>query len=100
MKNRNRLSYSLDVLGLALLGSAGLALLAALWLAGASPEATLIGSFRLALMLAVGAFLVARSIEIIQIVQHERVAEEPVTESYAADNVEHLPKRDSLPRAA
>lgn len=100
MKNRNRLSYSLDILGLTLLGSAGLALLAALWFAGASQEATLVGSFRLALMLAVGAFLVARSIEIVQIIQHDRVAEKPITETYTADNVEHLPKRDSLPRAA
>lgn len=100
MKNRNWFCYSLDMIGLAMLAGAGLAMLCALWLAGATVEAVMMGAFRTALELAVGSFLLARSYEIATILKHDRVVEKPVLETFTNDNVEQLPKRDSLPRAA
>ena len=100
MKNRNWFCYSLDMIGLAMLAGAGLAMLCALWLAGATVETVMMGAFRTALELAVGSFLLARSYEIATILKHDRVAEKPALEIFTNDNVEQLPKRDSLPRAA
>ncbi len=101
MKNRNLLSYSLDMIGLAMLAGAGLALVCALWFAGATVETVLMGAFRTALQLAVGSFLLARCYDIGLILKHQdQVASKPATETYAVANVEQLPQRDSLPRAA
>ncbi len=100
MKSRNWFCYSLDMLGLTLLGSAGLALLAAVWFGGAPVEVTLLGAFRVALMGAVAVFLVSRSVEIVGLVLNEKNAPAKVVETYVADNVEQLPERRNLPRAA
>lgn len=100
MKNRNLLSYTLDITGMALLVGAGLALAAALWFAGATVEAVLMGAFRTALEACVASFLLARSYEIALILKHQDVAEKPAAETYAVAKVEQLPQRDSLPRAA
>jgi hypothetical protein len=100
MKNRNWFSYSLDMVGLATLLGAGLALVSAMWFTGATVETVLMGAFRTALQLAVGSFLLARSFEIAMILKHQGVNAKPVVEPFALDNVEQLPRRDSLPRAA
>ena len=100
MKNRNWFCSSLDMLGLAMLACAGLALICALWFAGTTVETVVIGAFRTALELAVGSFLLARSYEIVIILKHDRVAEKPAMESFSSDNIEQLPTRDTLPRAA
>ncbi len=83
-----------------MLVGAGLALVSALWFAGATVETVLMGAFRTALQMAVGSFLLSRSYEIAMIIKHQGTATKPVVETYAVDNVEQLPKRDSLPRAA
>lgn len=100
MKNRNWFCYSLDMLGLTLLASAALALLAAVWFGGAALEVTLLAAFRAALMGAVASFLTARSVEIVRLVLHEKHAPAKVVETYVSDNVEQLPERRNLPRAA
>ena len=100
MKNRNLLSYSLDMIGLALLVGAGLALAGALWFAGATVETVLMGAFRTALQLSVGSFLLARCYEIALILKHQDDVAKPAAETFAVANVEQLPQRDSLPRAA
>ena len=100
MKNRNWFCYSLDMMGLAMLICAGLAMFCALCFAGATAEPIMMGVFRTGLELAVGSFLLARSYEIAIILKHDRMAEKPVLEPFTSDNVEQLPKRDSLPRAA
>ena len=100
MKNRNWFCYSLDMLGLAMLVGSGLALVCSLWFAGAALETVLMDAFRTALQLAVGSFLLARSYEIAMIIKHQGVATKPAAETFVVDNVEQLPKRDSLPRAA
>lgn len=100
MKNRNWFCSSLDMLGLAMLTCAGLALICALWFAGTTVETVVIGAFRTALELAVGSFLLARSYEIAIILKHDRVAEKPAMESFSSDTIEQLPTRDTLPRAA
>ena len=88
------------MIGLAMLVGAGLALVCALWFAGASVETVLVEAFRTALQVAVGSFLLARSFEIGIILKHQSVAAKPAAESFTMDNVEQLPQRDSLPRAA
>ena len=100
MKNRNLLSYSLDIIGLAMLVGAGLALASALWFAGATVEAVLMGVFRTALEVSVGSFLLARSFDIALILKHQDVADKPAAETFPVATVEQLPQRDSLPRAA
>lgn len=100
MKNRNWFCYSLDTIGLAMLACAGLALVCAFWFSGTAVETVVIGAFRTALELAVGSFLLARSCEIALILRHDRLAEKPATETFSSDNVEQMPQRDSLPRAA
>lgn len=100
MKNRNWFCYSMDMFGLAMLVGAGLALVCAFWVSGTSEEAVVIGAFRTALELAVGSFLLARSFEIGIILMLDRVAAKPAVESFSSDNVEQLPTRDTLPRAA
>lgn len=83
-----------------MLVGAGLALFGAIWFSGATVEAVLMGAFRTTLKMAVGSFLLARSFEIAMIIKHQGTATKPVTETYTVDNIEQLPKRDSLPRAA
>ena len=83
-----------------MLVGAGLALVCALWFAGATVETVLMGAFRTALQMAVGSFLLARSFEIAIIIKHQGTATKPVAETYTVDNVEQLSKRASLPRAA
>jgi hypothetical protein len=86
--------------GLATLVGAGLALICALWFAGASIEPVLMAAFHSALELTVGSFLLARSYEIAMILKHQGAMVKPVAETFTVDNIEQLPKRDSLPRAA
>jgi len=100
MKNRNWFSYTLDMFGLVMLVGAGLALTSALWFSGATLETVLMGAFSTALQLAVGSFLLARSFEIAMILKREGAPAKPATETFVADNIEQLPQRDSLPRAA
>ncbi len=100
MKNRNWFCYSLDMIGLVLLAGAGLALVGAFWFSGTPVETVAIGAFRTGLEVAVGSFLLARSFEIALILKRDRVTEKPVLESFSSDNVEQLPTRDNLPRAA
>lgn len=100
MKNRHWFCYSLDMIGLAMLAGAGLAIVGALWFAGTTVEAIVIGAFRTALELAIGSFLLARSYEIALILKHDRTAQKPAMATFTSDNVEQMPKRDSLPRAA
>lgn len=101
MKDRNWFCYSLDMLGMALVLAALFSLLGARWMSGATLELTLLTTFRIALMGAVGAFLSARSLEILRLLREEKsTTATPVVESYATDNVEQLPKRHNLPRAA
>ena len=83
-----------------MLVGAGLALVCALWFAGATVETVLMGAFRTALQMAVGSFLLARSFEIAIIIKHQGTATKPAAETYTVDNVEQLSKRASLPRAA
>ena len=100
MKNRNWFSYSLDMIGLAMLVGAGLALVCALWFAGATVETVLMGAFRNALQLSVGSFLLARTFDIVRILKTQDHIAKPTAETFAVDNIEALPQRDSLPRAA
>ena len=100
MKNRNWFCYSLDMIGLAMLVCAGLALVCTFWFSGTTVETVVIGAFRTALELAVGSFLLARSCEIALILRRDRLVEKPATETFSSDNVEQMPQRDSLPRAA
>lgn len=88
------------MLGLIMLVGSGLALVCALWFAGATVETVLMGAFRTALQFAVGSFLLARSYEIAMIIKHQGVATKPAAATFTVDNVEQLPQRDSLPRAA
>ncbi len=99
MKNRTWFCFALDICGLLGLAAAAIALGSALWLAGTSAEALALGVFSKALMGAVGLFLVARLCEIAHLVQSAPAAAQ--TDGHAApDNVEPLPERGRLPRAA
>jgi|GEM_PF-3152242 hypothetical protein len=99
MKNRNWLCYSLDLIGLAALTGAGLSLIGALWLSASAAEALLLSTFSYCLMGAVGAFLAARMWEISQVLQKapEVTSNEPLK---LPNNVETLPQREPLQRAA
>jgi hypothetical protein len=100
MKNRNRICYALDACGLIALLTAGLALAGALWFATEASEALLFTTFSNALMATVAAFGIARVYEIYQVFEATRgEAEEEVAVS-AATNIEALPEREHLPRAA
>ena len=99
MKNRNLVCYALDILSMAALIGAALALLSALFLAGASVESILMASFRGALMLAVAGFLAARTYEIGLLLKAEPVPER-TAEAFSDDNIEALPSHERLPRAA
>jgi len=101
MKNRNLLCYALDYISIAALACAGLALLAAIVLAGADLEAVLMNTFPVALKVAVGGFLLARAFEVVAVLRTVPVA--PVVEAddaFTVSNVEALPEVGQLPRAA
>ncbi len=100
MKNRNWFCYSLDMIGMAMLVGAGLALVGALWFAGSTVETVLMGAFSTGLKAAVVSFLLARSYEIAMILKYQDETAKPAAETFAVDNVEQLPQRESLPRAA
>lgn len=97
MKNRNLFCYALDFLGLVGLASAAIALTAAIWFQASALEGTLLLSFKYCLAASISAFLVARISEISTVL---RTAPTPAPVGVHADNVEQLPERGSLPRAA
>ena len=98
MKNRSWLPLSLDIVGLIALTCAAFSLIAALYLAATAAEAQLLQAFKDSMMTAVVALLIARITEISGLLQS---AVAPQSEVIATpNNVETLPERDSLPRAA
>ena len=101
MKNRSWICYALDICGLVGLIGAFLALGSALWFQASVAEAILFTTFQYCLMASVAGFLAARMVEIADIMQRAPAAEivdvAPVTH---LDNVESLPERSELPRAA
>ena len=98
MKNRPWYCYTLDLLGMASLAVAAISLAAALWLNGAGSEVLALTLFKYTLIGAVGAFLAARSCEIASALQRSMVL--PEATAAEPSNVENLPRRDDLPRAA
>lgn len=100
MKNRNWICYALDIFGLTALGSAGLALISALWFAGTTGEPALMMAFRTGLMLAVAALIAARSYEIFNILMAAPVAKAGADMATSGDNVEILSEHGRLSRAA
>ena len=101
MKIANWTCRWLDIIGIGALITAGLFLLAVLWLAGSSNDAMLLDSFRHSLMIAVGAFLSGRSYKIVQLLVDERNSPpSPTSELTSNDNVEPFPSKKSLAQAA
>jgi hypothetical protein len=99
MNNRSPLCLALDFCGLTALTGAGLALGAALWFTTPVAEGVLLAAVRYGLMAATGALLGARVIELGRILRGSASAgPEPV--QARPDNVEPLPERGNLPRAA
>lgn len=98
MKNRHLICYALDVAGLVALIGAGFALVGALWFNGSVAEHLLFTAFGRCLMIGVGAFLVARALELSRVFSATRTSR-PVF-SPPASNVESLAERRRLPRAA
>jgi hypothetical protein len=99
MKNRNWICYTLDYAGIVSLVAAGIALLGAYWFSGSVLEGTILTTFTWCLAGGVGALLVARVCEIARIMNgYVDVAADEVVE--LPSNVEHLPERTRLPRAA
>ncbi len=97
MNNRSPLCYALDFCGLIALTGAGLALGAALWFAGSMAEAIMLDAFRYGMMAASGALVSARVVELSRIFRSAA----PATATPALpDNVESLPSREHLARAA
>ncbi len=98
---KSPLTFALDLAGVAALTAAAIALGGALWFAQAVAETVLLDAFRYCLAGAIGAFLVARSVDIAQVLR--TAARTPVvsaTVATIADNVEALPERAALQRAA
>lgn len=103
MKNRDWLSYTLDFTGIVALSGATIAIGGALWFSASAAEAALLTSFKYCLMMSVAAFLLARVGEIsrVMLARSTPTAEIAPQESTApATNVESLPQRSGLPRAA
>ena len=99
MKHRNWICYALDICGTIALLSAGLALVAALWLTAAMPEPLLLIAFKYCLITAVSAFIAARVYELTRLLLiAPALAAEAVVPR--ADNVKKLPQPEQLPRAA
>ena len=99
MKNRNWFCLALDATGVIALIGAAMSLSAALWFNALVAEAVLFSSFTYCLMSAVGAFLTARMFEIAKLLQLPAV-EQPAPAVAEYNNVESLPERAELPRAA
>ena len=99
MKNRTSLSYDLDCAGIVALAGAAGALGGALWFSAMPLEATLLAAFKVALVLAVGALLAARVSDITRILRTAPTLDMAAANA-APSNVETLPTRDDLPRAA
>jgi len=97
MRNRHWICYALDILGIIGLGAAGLALLSGLLFAGHAAEGILILAFRLTLGFSLGAFMLARGLEIFRLLMADPNAAEPATAPAA--NVEVIAQR-RLKRAA
>lgn len=98
MKNRPWYCYTLDFLGIAALVGAAASLAGAYWLNGTASEATLLGAFQYCLGGAVAALLAARTCEMTHVLRHHQPTPTPLGSNL--DNVENLPRRDDLPRAA
>lgn len=99
MTNRSPLCYTLDFIGIIGLTGAGLALAGALWLTASVAEPLLFSAFTYCLMGATAAFLAARTVEIAAVLRagSAEAAHAPLA---LPDNVEALPERDDLQRAA
>ena len=97
MKNRTWLPLTLDYLGLFALLCAAVALGSALYLAGSRAEVSALAVFKTSLMCAIAALLSARISEIFAILSADPAPRKTLAPS---NNIETLPERDSLPRAA
>lgn len=100
MKNRNWICFALDAFGLIALLGAGLALGAAVAFAAGANEALLLATFRNCLMLAIAALATARIYEIYHLLESSPDAPDEDAVMPASDNVEALPERKRLARAA
>ena len=99
MKNRYWICYTLDYAGIVALVTAGIALLGAHWFSGSVVEGAVLTAFTYCLAGGVGAFLAARMCEIARVLGgHVDASMEEIVE--LPSNVEHLPERAHLPRAA
>jgi hypothetical protein len=102
MKNRNWFSYTLDFTGIVALGGAAIAIAGALWFSASTVEAALLASFKYCLMMSVAAFLLARVCEIGRVMLNSTATTAAALEANtaSASNVESLPQRRGLPKAA
>lgn len=98
MKNRPWYCYALDFLGIAALAGAAASIAGAYWLSGTAGEAGMLDAFQYCLSGAVATLLAARTCEITHVLRHHQPAPAPL--GAPLDNVEDLPRRDDLPRAA
>ncbi len=98
MKNRSWYCYALDFLGIAALAAAAASLAVAHWVNGTASEAGMLSAFQYCLAGAVAALLAARTCEIARALRHHQPS--PALPGAKLDNVENLPRRDDLPRAA
>jgi len=99
MKNRTWLSYTLDWAGVSALGGAAAILGAALWMNGTPTEGGLLAGFKIALATAVSMLLLARLTDIKRLLRTAPEVE-AMPDAATASNVENLPTRGDLPRAA
>jgi hypothetical protein len=97
MRNRHWICYALDILGIIGLGAAVLALASGLWFAGSTAEGMLVVAFRLMLGFSLGAFMLARSLEIYRLLMADPHTNESAV--LPAENVEVIANR-RLKRAA
>lgn len=104
MKKRCWLCLTLDFTGIAALIGACLSLTAALWFAGSLAEGVLLEAFRYSLAAAVAGLMASRMWELAQVfIAPQQAAADRAATEVAAElpaNVQSLPERDELPRAA
>jgi len=98
MKKRSWYCYALDFLGIAALAGAAASLAGAYWLSGTASETDMLSAFQYCFGGAVATLLLARICEITRAVRDYRPA--ATAPGANLDNVEDLPRRDDLPRAA
>jgi hypothetical protein len=98
MKNRSWYCYALDFLGLAALAGAAASLAGAYWLNGTASETSMLSAFQYCLGGAVATLLLARTCEIAHAIRGYQPAATVLGTNL--DNIEDLPRRDDLPRAA